>query len=156
MATTALISEINTLTEEIKRRAQSIRKLSKRKKELEIKLINFLEKNNQRGITYQCKLAIVKENKYYFNKKNLSIMTFGKKITSFKDMSEAVSDMSSDMLRIYMSEVFRHVRKGRGRGVTFKNYIFMSSDSIFCNNLGTNKCENNAVKTITFLVFILN
>ncbi len=63
MATTSLISEINSLTEEIKRRAQSTRKLRKRKKDLELKLINFLEKNNQRGITYQGKLAIVKENK---------------------------------------------------------------------------------------------
>jgi len=63
MATTALIAEINKLTEEIKRRSQVVRKLRKRKKDLEEKLISFLEQNNQRGVTYQGTLAIVKEHK---------------------------------------------------------------------------------------------
>ena len=70
MATTALISEINTLTSEIKRRSQALRELRKRKKGLEARLIEFLElqliefldNNNQRGVTFQGKLAIVKEN----------------------------------------------------------------------------------------------
>ena len=62
MATTALISEINTLTSEIKRRSQALRELRKRKKLLELQLIEFLDNNNQRGVTFQGKLAIVKEN----------------------------------------------------------------------------------------------
>ena len=63
MATSALISEINSLKVEIKRRSQALSKLRKRKKELESKLIQFLDNNNQRGVTYKGKLAIVKQQK---------------------------------------------------------------------------------------------
>lgn len=63
MATSALISEINSLTEEIKRRSQALRELRKRKKSLETQLIQFLDSNQQRGVTFQGKIAIVKENK---------------------------------------------------------------------------------------------
>ena len=63
MATSALISEINSLKVEIKRRSQALSKLRKRKKELESQLIQFLDNNNQRGVTYKGKLAIVKEQK---------------------------------------------------------------------------------------------
>jgi len=63
MSASALISEINALSQEIKRRASGLRDLRKRKKLLETKLINFLNKNNQRGVTFKGQLAVMKETK---------------------------------------------------------------------------------------------
>ena len=63
MTTSALISEIKSLTEEIKRRSLALRELRKRKKNLESQLIEFLETNNQRGVTYKGELAIIKEQR---------------------------------------------------------------------------------------------
>lgn len=79
MATSALISEINSLQEEIKRRSQALSKLRKRKKELESRLIKFLDNNNQRGVTFKGKLAIVKEQtsraKRRLRKKEKTLLT---------------------------------------------------------------------------------
>ena len=63
MSATSLISEIKALTEEIKRRSLALRQLRSRKKLLESQLIDYLDKNNQRGVTYRGQLAVVKENK---------------------------------------------------------------------------------------------
>ena len=63
MTTSALISEIKSLTDEIKRRSTALRELRKRKKNLESQLIEFLENNNQRGVTYKGELAIIKEQR---------------------------------------------------------------------------------------------
>ena len=63
MSATSLISEIKALKEEIKRRAVALRQLRSRKKLLESQLITYLDKNNQRGVTYRGQFAVVKENK---------------------------------------------------------------------------------------------
>ena len=63
MSATSLISEIKALIEEIKRRSTALRQLRSRKKSLEAQLINYLDKNNQRGVTYRGQLAVIKESK---------------------------------------------------------------------------------------------
>lgn len=63
MSASALISEIKALTQEIKRRAAALKELRKRKKSLEVKLIDFLNKNNQRGVTFKGQFAVIKDTK---------------------------------------------------------------------------------------------
>ena len=67
MSTSALISEINSLTDEIKRRSAALRELRKRKRNLESQVIEFLENNNQRGVTYKGEISHNKRTKVKIN-----------------------------------------------------------------------------------------
>ena len=69
-------------------------------------------------------------------------------------MSEAVSDMSSDMLRIYVSEIFRHVTEVHIQGVSCEKHISMFMKYVFRRNFQSNVYEKNAVKIILFFIFV--
>ena len=63
MSISGYIQEVTSLNNEINRRSKALRELRSRKKKLEKLIIEFLDKNKQRGITYKGRVAVIKEEK---------------------------------------------------------------------------------------------